>query len=287
MVFQSYALYPHMSVYDNIAFGLGGFRSKRADVAQRVQRTAARLRIENLLPRRPKALSGGQRQRVAIGRAIVREPAIFLFDEPLSNLDASLRTQMRLEFMQLHRELGTTIVYVTHDQAEAMTLASVMVVLREGRLEQTGRPLEIYDEPRNRFVAEFIGSPSMNMIPGRLEAAADGRARIALEDGPRLTLPIDAARCAAGSTVTLGIRPEHLRDGGAEDALPGTVAAVERLGHESLVHVRLRSGTLAIRRVPGSSAAQPGDAIRLGIDPARCHLFDAADLALPRTGQAP
>jgi multiple sugar transport system ATP-binding protein len=174
MVFQTYALYPHMSVYENIAFGLRRSSLPGRNIDERVRRTAERLQIGHLLGRKPKELSGGQRQRVAIGRAIVRDPRVFLFDEPMSNLDAALRTQMRLEFMSLHRELGTTTVYVTHDQADAMTLGSVIVVLRDGRVEQIGSPLEVYDRPANRFVAGFIGSPTMNMIGGRL-VAADAR----------------------------------------------------------------------------------------------------------------
>jgi ABC-type sugar transport system ATPase subunit len=282
MVFQSYALYPHMSVYDNIAFGLASLGGKRTEIDWRVRHAAERLQIADLLPRLPKALSGGQRQRVAIGRAIVREPKVFLFDEPLSNLDASLRTQMRLEFMQLHRELGTTIVYVTHDQAEAMTLASVMIVLRKGRVEQIGAPVEIYERPVNRFVAQFIGSPSMNMIEGRLESADADTAKVALGDGLRLTLLVDARRCPSGSRVTLGVRPGHLRDDADGNALPGTVVAVEHLGGESLIHAKIASGAIVTCRTEGVSKRAVGESIQFGIDPARCHLFDEAETALPR-----
>ena len=281
MVFQSYALYPHMTVYDNIGFALTQTSMPRAEIAERVRKAADRLQIGHLLARKPRELSGGQRQRVAIGRAIVREPRIFLFDEPLSNLDASLRTQMRLEFMQLHRELGATTVYVTHDQAEAMTLASLIVVLRQGRVEQIGSPLEVYERPRNSFVAGFIGSPHMNMIEGRLEAAESVGARVALAGGLTLLVAVDARRSPAGSKVTLGVRPEHLREGEAGDALGATVAAVERLGSESLVHAKLRSGEMVAWRVVGSSERRAGDAVRLAVDTSRCHLFDDQGRAYP------
>jgi multiple sugar transport system ATP-binding protein len=281
MVFQSYALYPHMTVYDNIAFGLKQASMQRKEVDRRVRNAAERLQIEPLLLRKPRELSGGQRQRVAIGRAIVREPRVFLFDEPLSNLDASLRSQMRLEFMSLHRELGTTIVYVTHDQAEAMTLASTIVVLRSGRIEQAGTPLEVYDSPRNCFVAGFIGSPSMNMIECYIEALEDGESRIALADGLRLVIPVDARRAVAGSKVTLGVRPEHLHESGSVGTFCVTVVAVERLGSESLIYAKLSSGQMITWRVVGSSSAATGDVIRLAFDTHRCHLFDGDGNAFP------
>ncbi len=284
MVFQSYALYPHMTVYDNMAFGLTQTSMQRKEINERVRKAAERLQIDHLLERKPKELSGGQRQRVAIGRAIVRDPKVFLFDEPLSNLDASLRTQMRLEFMRLHRELGTTIVYVTHDQAEAMTLASTIVVLREGRVEQTGAPLDLYERPRSRFVASFIGSPSMNMIDCRLEAADASGARIVLADGLRLVIPVDARNAQVGGTMTLGIRPEHLRAGSGDDTLRATVVAVERLGNESLVHARLQTGEMLTWRMVGSADASAGDAVALTLDRAQAHLFDRAGEACPRTG---
>jgi multiple sugar transport system ATP-binding protein len=282
MVFQSYALYPHMTVYDNIAFGLTQMKLGRADIEQRVRTAAERLQIADLLSRKPKELSGGQRQRVAIGRAIVREPRLFLFDEPLSNLDASLRTQMRLEFMNLHRELGTTVVYVTHDQAEAMTLASRIVVLRDGRVEQAGAPLEVYDRPCNLFVASFIGSPSMNTIACRLEAADASGARVVLGDGTRLTVPVDARAAAQNGQFTLGVRPEHLQVDGPSPPLRATVTAVERLGNESLIHATLSSGETLIWRTAGNSDACPGDAIKLAIDEMHCHLFDPTGTAFPR-----
>jgi multiple sugar transport system ATP-binding protein len=248
-----------MSVYDNIAFGLSQLTRRRSEIDQRVRKAAERLQLGHLLARKPKELSGGQRQRVAIGRAIVRDPRVFLFDEPLSNLDASLRTHMRLELMNLHSELGTTIVYVTHDQAEAMTLATVIVVLRDGRAEQIGSPLEVYDRPRNRFVAGFIGSPSMNMIEGRLEATDALGAHIAVAGGLRLVVAADARGGSLGSKVTLGLRSEHLRESVGGNALRVIVVAVERLGGESLVHAKLSSGELITWRVVGSSDAKPGD----------------------------
>jgi ABC-type sugar transport system ATPase subunit len=281
MVFQSYALYPHMTVYDNIAFGLTQMSMQRAEIDHRVRRAAERLQIGHLLGRKPKELSGGQRQRVAIGRAIVREPRLFLFDEPLSNLDASLRTQMRLEFMQLHRELDTTIVYVTHDQAEAMTLATLIVAVRNGTVEQVGPPLEVYEHPRNQFVAGFIGSPSMNMIEGRLEAADADGARITLVGGFRLLVPVDARGCSSGSKVILGVRPEHLHEGPTADGLCATVVAVERLGSESVMHARMLSGEMITWRVVGSSDVGAGDVVRLAVDANRCHLFHDQGRAFP------
>jgi ABC-type sugar transport system ATPase subunit len=281
MVFQSYALYPHMTVYDNIAFGLRRLSMRRSDIEMRVRRVADRLQIGPLLDRKPKELSGGQRQRVAIGRAIVREPRLFLFDEPLSNLDAGLRTRMRLEFIQLHRELGATTVYVTHDQAEAMTLATVIVVLRNGRIEQTGSPLEVYEHPRNRFVAGFIGSPSMNMIEGQLEAIGAGGAHIVVGGGLRLLVAVDARRSPPGGKVTLGVRPEHLHETATGVALRATVVGVERMGGESLLHAELPSGEMLTWREAGSSNARAGDSVGLGVDTAHAHLFDEAGEAFP------
>src|ERR1041384_2323506 len=205
MVFQSYALYPHMSVFDNMAFSLKLAHMGKAEVRERVMRAADILQIGSLLERKPKALSGGQRQRVAIGRAIVREPKVFLFDEPLSNLDAALRIQMRIEIAKLHRSLKTTIVYVTHDQVEAMTMASRIVVLNAGVIEQVGAPLELYHHPSNRFVAGFIGSPKMNFLPGKLVSADARSAKVALQAGGEVEVAVDATRASAGSAVTLGI----------------------------------------------------------------------------------
>src|SRR5690554_2699083 len=209
MVFQSYALYPHMSVYQNLAFGLETAKMPKPEIAERVQRAAEILKIEPLLQRKPKQLSGGQRQRVAIGRAIVREPKIFLFDEPLSNLDAELRVQMRVEIAKLHNDLGNTMIYVTHDQVEAMTMADKIVVLNSGVIEQVGAPLELYNTPANRFVAGFIGSPKMNFLDGRIEAIDDSGARVQA-GGSAIELKRPLQGAAAGDSVTFGVRPEHI-----------------------------------------------------------------------------
>jgi len=265
LVFQSYALYPHMTVRQNMAFGLENLRTPKPEIAARIAEAARMLRLEPYLARRPGALSGGQRQRVAIGRAIVREPAIFLFDEPLSNLDAELRVGMRAELTQLHRRLGTTMVYVTHDQVEAMTMADRIVVLRAGRVEQAGPPLELYNTPSNQFVAGFIGSPRMNFLPGRIgagmEIEVDGMGVVPV---PR-PLPV-----APGTPVTLGIRPEHLQEG--PGGARATVTAVEQLG--GLSHVRLQQHD-AVLQVPGQTRLQPGDGVSLLFPPEHLHVFDS------------
>src|SRR5690349_20677234 len=213
MVFQSYALYPHMTVYQNLAFGLETAGIDKKIIQQRVSAAAAILRIEELLTRRPRALSGGQRQRVAIGRAIVREPRLFLFDEPLCSLDAELRVQMRVELSRLHKRLRATMIYVTHDQTEAMTVADRIVVLREGRVEQVGTPLDLYNEPANRFVAGFIGSPKMNFFEGTLRDVRDGQVTVDVADVASLRLPVASSTARAGDKVAVGIRPEHLHVG--------------------------------------------------------------------------
>src|SRR5579863_292021 len=240
MVFQNYALYPHMSVYDNMAFGLKMRKFEKPEIAKRVQEAAEILGIEQLLKRKPRQLSGGQRQRVALGRAIVRHPQVFLFDEPLSNLDAKLRVQMRVELKKLHERLGTTAIYVTHDQVEAMTLGDRVVVMRDGFVQQVGEPLELYNEPANRFVAGFIGSPAMNFAQVRI--AAENGSLWATSEGIRIKVPAertaDLARYA-GNEVTLGIRPEDLRivsDGDPGDlCIDGAVEVIERLGSEILL----------------------------------------------------
>ena len=282
MVFQSYALYPHMSVYDNMAFGLRQARTTKSEIDAKVRKAAGRLQIEELLERKPKALSGGQRQRVAIGRAIVREPRVFLFDEPLSNLDASLRTQMRLELMALHRELETTIVYVTHDQAEAMTLASSLVVLKDGRIEQTGKPLDIYTRPANRFVAQFIGSPRMNIIAGRFKSAGASGAQVSIAGGYRVVVPVVASSMSPGTPVLLGLRPEHIYRSTTEDGLAARISATEQLGNESFIHAHLSSGEAVTWRVRGTSEARPGEEVRLGLEALQGHLFDASGTAFAR-----
>jgi len=278
MVFQSYALYPHMSVYENMAFSLKLGKMKKDEVRARVMRAAEILQIVPLLERKPKALSGGQRQRVAIGRAIVREPKAFLFDEPLSNLDAALRVQMRIEIGKLHRDLKTTIIYVTHDQVEAMTMASRIVVLNAGNVEQVGAPLELYHHPSNRFVAGFIGSPKMNFLSGTLISAEARLARVALRGGHEIAVAVDATRAAKDSQVTVGIRPERVR---------GEVALVENLGESSLVYVKLpETDELTLWRSEGTSLAKEGETIDLGIQPHVSHLFDADGKAFPRTADA-
>jgi len=266
MVFQSYALYPHMTVRQNLAFGLENLGTPRAEIARRVAEAARMLRIEELLDRRPKALSGGQRQRVAIGRAVVREPAIFLFDEPLSNLDAELRVQMRIELKALHERLGNTMIYVTHDQVEAMTMADLIVVLSKGRIEQAGPPLELYHRPANLFVAGFLGSPKMNFLPVR---PAEGGVRLA--SGDLLAMPEPALGTEA--ELTLGVRPEHLvLAPDADEGVAGRVRLVEHLGAEVHLHLETGAGPLTLRTTGGSAAAA-GDRVRVVIPPEACHLF--------------
>jgi len=282
MVFQSYALYPHMNVYDNLAFGLRYGRGKQQGIRERVEAVARSLNIETLLDRKPAQLSGGQRQRVAIGRAIVREPQAFLFDEPLSNLDAALRVHMRLEFVQLHRRLGTTMVYVTHDQVEAMTLADRMVVLDAGAVVQAGKPLELYHHPCNRFVAGFIGSPQMNFLPGELLKGDENGAEVTLTDGTKLKVAVNGAGGKPGEAVTLGIRPEHLllsEEG--ENQLSATVSLVERLGDHTLIHLAWQETQLVLRAA-NENTPQVGETISLTLLPQHCHLFDANDEALQR-----
>ncbi len=271
MVFQNYALYPHMSVFDNMAYGLRVRGLGREEIRRRVGEAAATLGLEALLARRPAQLSGGQRQRVAMGRAIVREPKLFLFDEPLSNLDAKLRVQMRAEILRLQRRMGVTSLYVTHDQVEAMTLGDRLLVLNEGRPAQLAPPMEVFARPADTYVASFIGAPSMNLIPTTL--ASNGTA-IVLTGG--ITLPL-AGRYPGGDgrPVTAGIRPDHLRHAtrGDDDGVPLTVELVERLGSESLVHGSIPGNENLVARLPGLPA--PQRTIRLGIPPEHLHLFDA------------
>jgi multiple sugar transport system ATP-binding protein len=279
MVFQNYALYPHMSVYDNMAFGLKMRKFPKAEIQKRVGDAAEILGIQELLKRKPRQLSGGQRQRVAVGRAIVRHPQVFLFDEPLSNLDAKLRVQMRVELKRLHERLETTAIYVTHDQVEAMTLGSRVVVMKDGWVQQVGEPMEIYSRPQNRFVAGFIGSPSMNFIPttiseqnGSLFAEASG---FKMKIPPARTAQMAAHK---GQTTTLGIRPEDLRVGSSADsadyAFDAVVDVVEPLGSEILLDVTL-AGQSVVARVEPSVRARPHEKIRLAFVPERIHFFDA------------
>ncbi|SEC75305.1 carbohydrate ABC transporter ATP-binding protein, CUT1 family [Rhizobiales bacterium GAS191] len=270
MVFQSYALYPHMSVSQNLSFGLENARMPRAEIEARVKRAAGMLQIEHLLARKPRQLSGGQRQRVAIGRAITREPKIFLFDEPLSNLDAELRVQMRLELSKLHAEIGNTMIYVTHDQVEAMTMADKIVVLRAGKVEQVGTPLELYNEPASKFVAGFIGSPRMNFVSGRVEGLSAGEAAVAIAGTATVRLRT-ALALQHGETVSVGVRPEHLRLGGEGD-WPIEVDVVEQLGGVSYVHGHLPSGEPLVVAEPGQSPLKPGQSLRAAAGDA-LHLF--------------
>ena len=285
MVFQSYALYPHMSVAQNMAFGLklAGMSPPEIDAA--VQRAAQILKIEPLLARKPKDLSGGQRQRVAIGRAIVRKPGVFLFDEPLSNLDAALRVQMRVELARLHRELQTTMVYVTHDQVEAMTLASRIAVFHAGVIEQVGTPMQLYHHPANLFVAGFIGSPTMNFMPGQLASATAERAEVRLDSGQLVAVQVDARRLPRGATVTLGVRPEHLQAGAqpGDHTVRGAVQAAEHLGDVTYLYLQVAGvpQTVVARTDPENPLAS-GDTAHLVLPPHRGHLFDAQGLALPR-----
>jgi sn-glycerol 3-phosphate transport system ATP-binding protein len=269
MVFQNYALYPHMSVRQNMAYGLKIRGFAKDDIETRVQRAAKILELGDLLARRPRELSGGQRQRVAMGRAIVREPAVFLFDEPLSNLDAKLRVQMRLEIQKLHRSLGTTSVYVTHDQVEAMTLAERMIVMSAGRTEQIGAPAEVYQRPATQFVAGFIGSPAMNFLRGRADAGG-----LALADGGHLVLPVPAA--LAGRELVLGIRPEHLEVCTPEEALFTLQTEMrEMLGADTLVH-GLFGKELLVARLSAMEHPAPGQALPLRALPGCLHWFDGA-----------
>jgi ABC-type sugar transport system ATPase subunit len=272
MVFQNYALYPHLSVKENMAFGLKMRGTPRAEIDRRVADAAAGLSIEHLLARRPRELSGGQRQRVALGRAIVREPKVFLFDEPLSNLDAKLRVQMRAELARLHRRLGTTVIYVTHDQVEALTLGNRIVLMNHGVIQQVDAPLAIYRRPASRFVASFIGSPTMNFFPGVIR---DG-AFVVAGEAARLALGAEEAGLAPGPAV-LGIRPEDLvTDDGAVPFTTAEIEVAEQLGHEILAHVSV-GGSSHVVRVPGDRRACPGDRLSLGVRPGGVHLFAADD----------
>ena len=280
LVFQSYALYPHMTVRQNMAFGLENLGTPAADITARVAEAARMLQLEPYLARKPTALSGGQRQRVAIGRAIVREPKIFLFDEPLSNLDAELRVGMRGELAQLHRRLGTTMIYVTHDQVEAMTMADKIVVLRAGRVEQVGPPLDLYNRPANRFVAGFIGSPRMNFLEGRVVAAASSGVVVEVAGIGIFHTDARPGAVAAGAACSIGIRPEHLRAGKiGQNDLIGRVAGVEQLGGMS--YVRLDAPDITAQ-LPGQTQLGFGGTAEFHLPVEAIHVFDADGLAVPR-----
>jgi multiple sugar transport system ATP-binding protein len=287
MVFQSYALYPHMTVYDNMAFGLKLAKNSKQQIAERVAQVAQILQIEHLLRRKPRELSGGQRQRVAIGRAIVREPKVFLFDEPLSNLDAALRVQMRIELAKLSNDLNATMIYVTHDQVEAMTLADKIVVLNTGLVEQVGSPLELYHHPRNLFVAGFLGSPRMNFLKTVVTAVAEGVVTVALPGDIHFAVPVKAQGTHVGDQVTLGVRPEHILEGGGGDQdLMGTVLVVEHLGGETYLYVSLNEGHQVVIKAAGESKTRVGDQARIGIPARESHLFDKAGRSLERARAA-
>ncbi|MDQ7733047.1 sn-glycerol-3-phosphate ABC transporter ATP-binding protein UgpC [Halomonas sp. SpR1] len=281
MVFQSYALYPHMTVYDNMAFGLKLAKTAKETVHERVMSTAKILQLEELLHRKPKALSGGQRQRVAMGRAMAREPRILLFDEPLSNLDASLRVQMRNEIARLHHRLGSTMIYVTHDQVEAMTLADKIVVLNGGYVEQVGSPHELYQRPATKFVAGFMGSPTMNFMPAELLAGNTSGCRVRATGIGELDLPQDAQQRQSGEALTLGIRPEHLCLAAPTDSNCFDIVNVEYLGNEVYVYLEPKQGdTLLIHRSEAPSQWKEGQQVSLAADWEKVHLFDDSGTAL-------
>ncbi|MGO4573538.1 ABC transporter ATP-binding protein [Microvirga sp. 2TAF3] len=286
MVFQSYALYPHMSVADNMGFSLRLAGVSKEERRAKVAEAARILHLDQLLERKPKELSGGQRQRVAIGRAIVRKPKVFLFDEPLSNLDAALRVQMRIELARLHDELAATMIYVTHDQVEAMTMADKIVVLQGGIVEQAGTPLELYHHPRNLFVAGFIGSPKMNFLPAKVTAVDDAGTTVQLSGGSSVTVPVRAGRQKAGDAVTLGVRPEHMRPA-ATGEISGEVMVVERLGGETFLYTQLGDGSMLIIQADGEIPTNVHERITVKLDPATCHLFDADGLAIERAQRHP
>ena len=272
MVFQTYALYPHMTVRENMGFALRFAGVPKPEITRQVDEAARILELEPLMNRRPKELSGGQRQRVAIGRAIVRHPEVFLFDEPLSNLDAELRVQMRIEIARLHKELATTIIYVTHDQVEAMTLADKIVVLRDGSIAQVGTPLDLYDNPDNLFVAGFIGSPKMNFLKGIIEGAS-----VRLPEHGNQTIPLNSlkARPADGTEVTVGLRPEHFKSGGTAE-LDLDVDLIEHLGGETYAYARYGSGEVLTIATQNDRSLKSGDKLRARFNPASALLFDTA-----------
>ncbi len=280
MVFQSYALYPHMTVYENIAFGLQLAKKPKQEIEVSVREVAEMLELTNLLQQKPSQLSGGQRQRVAIGRAIVRHPKLFLLDEPLSNLDASLRVRMRLQLAEYHQKLKSTVIYVTHDQVEAMTLADKIVVLRSGNIEQVGSPLDLYYFPKTLFVAGFIGSPKMNLLPATLKSATDSQASVEVGDYT-FAADVDASLATEGALMTLGIRPEDIHL--AEEGVGVVVEGLERLGTESLLYTTLvKGGQEVLVRVPGTVHVEVGQRLNIRIPAEKCHLFDSKGKAFER-----
>ncbi|MCP8690170.1 ABC transporter ATP-binding protein [Marinobacterium sedimentorum] len=283
MVFQSYALYPHMTVFKNMSYGLKIAGKGKDFIDAKVREAARILHIDHLLERLPRELSGGQRQRVAIGRAIVRDPNVFLFDEPLSNLDAALRVKTRVEIGKLHQELGATIIYVTHDQVEAMTLGDKIVVMNQGRVEQCGTPLELYQHPATRFVGGFIGSPKMNFIDGKVAAIGSDHIEIQLSNGCRSRACVEAGDLKVGDSVTLGVRPEHIEErSDAGTLLSGDVSLVERLGEASFIYMTLGDGTEMVVRGSGESTVTTCERIEVSFAPHNAHVFDSNDRALRR-----
>ncbi|MBK8458732.1 MAG: sn-glycerol-3-phosphate ABC transporter ATP-binding protein UgpC [Phyllobacteriaceae bacterium] len=282
MVFQSYALYPHMSVRQNLAFGLENQGMARDEIARRIAEAARMLEIGPYLDRRPGQLSGGQKQRVAIGRAVVRNPTAFLLDEPLSNLDAELRISTRAEIAALHKRLATTMIYVTHDQIEAMTLADRIVVMRAGRIEQIGRPLDLYNAPANLFVAGFIGAPRMNLLPVTVVSATADAVAVEGPGGFAATIAVDGSGLKPGEPATLGIRPHDMTIA-AQGGVDAEVTLAEALGPETVVHAVLGDGQKLVAVLAGQNAAASGSRLRLGLDPARLHLFDRNGLRAPAT----
>lgn len=276
MVFQNYALYPHMSVRANMTFGLQNIGTSQSEIASRLSKAAAILQLEPYLDRKPRALSGGQRQRVAIGRAIVREPQVFLFDEPLSNLDAALRVQMRTEIAKLHHRLGATMIYVTHDQTEAMTMADRIVVLRDGHIEQVGTPIDLYDRPANTFVASFLGAPKINLLDGKMTRRDGDTAEVEVA-GARI--PVRVISGAVGDVVKLGLRPDvlMLADDGPMQAV---VDVVEELGNVKLVYATLANAQAVVAEVRGTKVPAVGQTVRLAIGQGQRHVFDEKGLAI-------
>ena len=283
MVFQSYALYPHMSVEQNMGFGLRMNGVKKKVVREKVLKAAKTLQLDSLLDRKPKNLSGGQRQRVAIGRAIVREPEVFLFDEPLSNLDAELRVEMRLQIARLHKQLDATMIYVTHDQVEAMTMADRIVVLRDGHIEQVGTPLELYNHPVNLFVAGFIGSPKMNLLEGVVRATSGGTTTLELSDNTQLTVPITVNGAAEGSKVTLGVRPEDMASDVGDCLLNLQVEVAERLGGSTFLYGRCAELENFVVERSGIDNTKEGSALQIRVPGNKCYLFDENGQAYART----
>ncbi|QDY70903.1 ABC transporter ATP-binding protein [Qingshengfaniella alkalisoli] len=283
MVFQSYALYPHMNVYENIAFPLRVEKMDNKTVEEKVHRASKILHLDERLKHKPGQLSGGQRQRVAIGRAIVREPSVFLFDEPLSNLDAALRAEMRVELSKLHSALDATMIYVTHDQVEAMTMADRIVVLDGGQIAQVGTPLELYHKPSNIFVAGFIGNPKMNFIKVKCTASSDAGVTVELPNGAQMTVPVDARAGIEGQALTLGIRPEHVKFGEGDARLQAVPSVIERLGIHTVVYTQIdeSEGTFTAL-LEGSAPAKAGQAIDIGLNAGDCHLFDESGVAFER-----